>query len=98
MNQFMVVFELPLVLPEDFIALIPEQRQRIDELISGGTMQSYAVSEDRLQIWSTIFASSKKEVQTIIDTLPLTVYMSVQIHSLLFNNTRSIVIPKPSLN
>ena len=58
----MVEFELPEELSDDFLALIPEQREVVDRLMTQGKIRSYALSLDRSVLWVVMEAVSEFEV------------------------------------
>ncbi len=90
-KQFMVEFELPEDLTEDFLALIPRQRYMINELLVEGTVRSYALSIDRSTLWTVIEAQSEFEVMEIIAKMPLADYMHPHVSELFFYNSPELV-------
>jgi hypothetical protein len=86
-KTFMVEFELPEELSADFVALIPEQRQMIDRLMTQGRIRSYALSMDRSVLWVVVEASSEFEVMELIAGFPLADYMQPYISELMFHNS-----------
>jgi muconolactone delta-isomerase len=98
MNQYLVDLDLPLEMTEEFIALIPDQRRQIDELMSDGIVLSYALSQDRTKVWATINAESESEVQEILEMMPLIEFMEPTIYELAFYNATGNGLPAISLN
>lgn len=98
MPQFMVVFELPEPFPEEFIALIPEQRVHIDELVQNGIIQSYSLSLDRTSLWCVVNSETELHVVETIHEFPLIDYMDYEICELMFTTTTIAKIPAFSLN
>ena len=92
----MVEFAIP-PLNEEMIALIPRQRHMIDQYMSQEKVISYALSEDRSQLWAVFKANSEEELEQMIETLPMTSFMEYEYHALMFNNMLQI-IPALSLN
>ncbi|MEO0339229.1 MAG: muconolactone Delta-isomerase family protein [Bacteroidota bacterium] len=90
-KQFMVEFELPDELTEDFLALIPRQRYMINELLVEGTVRSYALSLDRSTLWTVIEARSEFEVMEIIAKMPLADHMHPHVSELFFYNSPELV-------
>lgn len=98
MNQYLVDFDLPEELDEEFMALIPEQRTQIDELMSSGIVLSYALAFDRSKVWATVNAESMEEVEEIINTMPLNHLMEAVVYELEFYTATGNGLPAISLN
>lgn len=98
MNQFIVDFEIPEELSDEFIALIPKHRAHINNLMDNGLVLSYALSLDRSKVWATINAESEHEVEDIIATFPLINYMQATVYELEFYNATGSGLPAISLN
>ncbi|MEM6377925.1 MAG: muconolactone Delta-isomerase family protein [Bacteroidota bacterium] len=90
-RSYMIEFELPDTLTEEFLALIPRQRYAVNELLVEGTIRSYALALDRSTIWAVIEAESEFEVLEIISQLPLSDYMHPHVSELFFHNTPEII-------
>ncbi|MES2593510.1 MAG: muconolactone Delta-isomerase family protein [Bacteroidota bacterium] len=98
MNTYMVSIQLPDELTEDFISLIPKQREMIDELMNEGKILQYALAIDRSKLWITLSADSKKDVLVIISAFPLIDYMKPNVFELAFYNSISTELPKLIMN
>jgi hypothetical protein len=98
MNQYLIDFDLPQELDEEFISLIPEQRSQIDELMSNGIVLSYALALDRSKVWATINAESVMEVEEIIHSMPLNHLMEAVVYELEFYSATGNGLPAISLN
>lgn len=98
MNQYLVDFDLPLELNDEFIQLIPDQRRQIDELMANGIVLSYALAIDRSKVWATVNAESAEEVQEILNSMPLIHFMEPVIYELEFYNATGNGLPAISLN
>lgn len=98
MNQYLVDFDLPLELNDEFIQLIPDQRRQIDELMANGIVLSYALAVDRSKVWATVNAESAEEVQEILNSMPLIHFMEPVIYELEFYNATGNGLPAISLN
>lgn len=87
MQQFyMVEFELPNLLPAAFLERIPAQRSKIDELMVKGKIRSYSLSENRSKLWVIVVAKSEFEVMELLETLPLSDFMTPTITALMFHH------------
>jgi hypothetical protein len=98
LKQFIADIELPEVLTEDFLNLIPEQRKLVDELLENGTIYFYSLAFDRSRLWVGIRANSEAEVWNILYTFPLIEYMNADIHELAFHNVEKASVFELSLN
>ena len=97
LKQYMVEFDVPDPLTEEFLDIIPQQRDVLDALFSEGKLLSYTVSADRSRVWAVMIAESESELLTYIDELPMTPYMDYDYSELMFYNTVHL-IPAMSLN
>lgn len=98
MKQYMVDVELPGVLSEEFVSLIPTQRDQVNKLMAEGKINSYTLSMDRSRLWIILSAKSDTEVFRILSTFPLRRYMDAKIFELAFHNTTTAQFPQISLN
>lgn len=97
LKQYMVEFEVPRPLTEDFLAMIPDQRHALDQLFTNGKLLSYTVASDRSKVWAVMIAESESELLRYIDELPMTPYMDFDYCELMFYNTVHLM-PAMSLN
>jgi len=98
MKQFyMVELELPELFVQNFTDQIKEQRKKIEEFMSQGTIKSYSLSLNRSKLWMILSAYSEFEVMDIISDLPSSEFMVPSIAPLMFHNTNQQV-PSFSLN
>lgn len=98
MNHYLIDFELPHELTDEFMSLIPKHRAHIDEMMETGVVLSYALSSDRTKVWATLNATSKEEVQEIIKTMPLNHMMRSTVYELAFYLATGNGLPAISLN
>lgn len=89
---FMVEFELPATMSEEFMALIPRHRYVINQMLVEGIIQSYCLALDRSRVWAIINADSEEALMNEIDRMPLANYMTPYISELMFHNTASAVM------
>jgi muconolactone delta-isomerase len=94
----MVEFQLPYELDGEFMAKIPAQRQKINEMMESGRISSYTLASDRSKLWCIIKAENEIEVLTTISAFPLIDYMEHTITELMFTNTVAFRLPLFSLN
>lgn len=89
---FMTEFKLPVVLTEDFVRLIPRQREFVTYLLAEGKIKSYSLSLDRSRLWVVFSAQTEYEVLEIISQFPLADYMTPSIMELAFHNAQDTVL------
>ncbi|MCC7244404.1 MAG: hypothetical protein IT269_01885 [Saprospiraceae bacterium] len=97
-TQYMVDFTLPKDLSEDFISRIPQQRSLVNKLMSDCKILNYALSLENSKLWVIFSVESEEELLELIQRLPLSRYMKVEMHALTFFNTANILQPNFSLN
>lgn len=83
----MVEFDLPEIIDEEFMALIPKQRYVINSMLAKGRVQSYALSIDRSRLWAIMKGESEFDVMESIAQMPLSPFMIPHVSELMFNNT-----------
>ncbi len=98
MSQFMIEFDLPATMSEEFASKIPLQRLKVNEMMEDGRLVSYALSIDRQKLWCIVKSETEFDAMEIIAEFPLIDYMKPTITELMFNNVVSMRIPLFSLN
>ena len=96
--EYMAEIDLPLPFSNEFVSLIPAQRELIDKLMKEKIITSYAVSLEKGKLWATIFAASEKNVCEILSTFPVINFVKFKISKLAFHNTIGHALPQFSLN
>ncbi len=97
-HQYMVEFNLPEDLTDDFLELIPLQRNIIHTLLAEGILVNYAISLQNSRLWAVINADSEEEVEEILADWPLLPYLEGSIHLLTFYKSKEETQPAFSLN
>jgi muconolactone delta-isomerase len=92
-KNFMIEFELPEELDEEFMELIPEQREVVNQLMSEGILKSYSLAMDHSVLWVVVTADTEFEVMEIIAQMPLSDYMQPFISELMFHNGAEAMSP-----
>lgn len=98
MKQYMVDIDLPKEVSEEFISLIPTQREQVNKLMAEGKINSYTLSMDRSRLWIILTAKTDSDVFKLLATFPLRRYMDAKIYELAFHNTITAQFPQISLN
>ncbi|MEM1214459.1 MAG: muconolactone Delta-isomerase family protein [Bacteroidota bacterium] len=91
-NAYMVEFELPEDMTEDFISLIPKQRYVINQMMVEGVIQNYSLSLDRARLWAVMSCDTEFEVMEELTRMPLIDYMVPHVSQLMFHNSSSEVL------
>jgi len=99
MAAYMFQFELSTPFTEEMAAVIPRQRELVNQLFVEGRLLAYSVSQLRTAIWCVMSAESEQEALEVVATFPLHPYFTdVMCHPLLFHNTVPASLPDISLN
>jgi hypothetical protein len=98
MNSYMVDIDLPELLSNEFIKLIPKQRSFVKKMMSEGVISNYSLSFDRKKLWVVINADTPLEAKTIVESFPIYNHIKYKINSLLFHETNITSIPHMWLN
>jgi hypothetical protein len=80
MQQYQVTIEFEM--DEEFLDLVPAHRTYINYLINKGIIDHYAVSMETHRSWITLNATSKDEVESLLEKSPLFKFWSVEIDEL----------------
>lgn len=91
-HTYMIEFELPEVMTEEFMALIPQQRYLINQMLAEGTIKSYSLSLDRSRLWVILSAASELEAMEIVTTFPLNDFMTPNLSELMFHNSADMLM------
>ncbi len=97
-RTFMVEFELPEVLTDEFMSLIPEQRYVINKMMADGQLKSYSLALDRSMLWAVFDADSEFQVLELIAQMPLSDFMDPYVSELMFHNAANDIVHQFSLN
>lgn len=98
LKQFMAEVKLPKTLTEDFVKLIPEQRELVNKLMIDGKLLSYSLSADRGKLWALFLAESKMEVEEILNDFPIEKYMTYVVSELMFSENSIHKLSQFSMN
>lgn len=78
-------------MPQEMIELVGAQRDKVDELIFEGEILSYTLSRNRERLWIVVETETEDDAFDIISELPLTKFMKVDIHPLMFHDSADFV-------
>ena len=97
MEQFLVEMYLP-EMTEDFVAIVPAQRDYINGCMSKGSIRSYSLSADRSKLWIVFATRSEEEMKRIISKFPIIDWVNYKSYPLMFHNSMELMLPAISLN
>jgi len=98
LNTFQVHIKLPEVFTHRFAALIPQQRERVNQLLKNRTVLNYALDMDRSNLWVIIQAKHEQEVMDILATFPIIKDVKVNVFELAFFDSAPIGLPELIMN
>lgn len=90
----MIDVDLPLVIGQEFISLIPHQRAHINHLMEQGIVLSYSLSIDRSKLWIVLRAKGEGHAMKIMEKMPMYSYFQVTAFPLAFHNHVSLGLPE----
>lgn len=97
-HKFMVEFDIPRDVGQEFFDLIPMQRLLVKQYFDQNILISYCVNQNRSKLWAIFLANSKDELEGYVEKLPLTSFMQYQCEELMFHEFSERELPYISLN
>ena len=98
LDTFQVHIKLPDIFTRRFAALIPQQRERVNQLMEERTILNYALDMDRSQLWVTMQAEDQESVMDILATFPIIKEVKVEIFELAFFDSAPMGLPELIMN
>lgn len=99
MPAFAVSFRLPQSFTEDFMAIIPQHRTFINQLLAEHVIEAYAISASRSRGWAIITGEDEEAVSAIVAQFPLYSYLrSIEVDELFIFDSAASRFPHISLN
>ena len=95
---FMVHIILPDVFTSGFYELIPEHKERINDLLEKRILLNYSLDMQRKNIWAFVEAESIREVHQLLRTFTISHEVKVHIHELAFHNAAPVALPDLIMN
>jgi hypothetical protein len=96
-TRYFVEFDINTPFTKEMAMYIPSQRKRVSTLFYEGKILSYSISAERDKLWVVFVASSEEELVSLIESLPMIIFMTYRYRALMFVQMAS-VIPEMSLN
>ena len=98
MEMFMVEIVLPYYKDEEFMALIPRQRDQIGTLLQTGIITSFSLNQERTKIWLVMAAQNEDAAQKVIEQLAMFKFMEIELQSLLAFDRAAFSLPPLVMN
>ena len=98
LNTFQIHIVLPDVFTRRFSALIPQQRERVNQLLEERTILSYALDIERNQLWVTMQAKNQEALMDILSTFPIIKDVRLEIFELAFFDSAPMGLPDLIMN
>lgn len=98
LDTFQVHITLPDIFTRRFAALIPQQRERVNQLLEERVILNYALDMERTQLWVTMQAKNQEAVMDILATFPIIKDVKVEIFELAFFDAAPMGLPELNMN
>ena len=98
LNSFQVHITLPDIFTRRFAALIPQQRERVNQLLEERVILNYALDMERSHLWVTMQAKDQEAVMDILATFPIIKDVKVEIFELAFFDAAPMGLPELNMN
>jgi hypothetical protein len=97
-STFLAHLILPEFFPTKFMALIPKQRARVNQLMDQGVIKSYSLDMARRNVWAFIEANDEEEVMEYLQSFPIIKEVKIRIHELAFYDSAPVGLPELIMN
>jgi hypothetical protein len=98
MEMFMIEMEFPYYKDEEFMALIPRQREQIANLLQTGILTSFALNSERTRGWIVMAAQNEAAAMTILEQFPLHKFINFDIQTLIAFDRAAFSLPPLVMN
>lgn len=98
LNSFQIHITLPDIFSRRFAALIPQQRERVNQLLEERVILNYALDMERSHLWVTMQAKDQEAIMDILATFPIIKDVKVEIFELAFFDTAPMGLPELNMN
>lgn len=97
-NSFQIHITLPDIFSRRFAALIPQQRERVNQLMEERVILNYALDMERSHLWVTMQAKDQEGIMDILATFPIIKDVKVEIFELAFFDSAPMGLPELNMN
>jgi hypothetical protein len=98
LDTFQVHITLPDVFTRRFASLIPQQRERVNQLLQERVILNYALDIDRSHLWVTMQAKDQQTIMDVLATFPIIKDVKVEIFELSFFDSAPMGLPELIMN
>ncbi len=98
LDTFQVHITLPDVFTRRFASLIPQQRERVNQLLQERVILNYALDIDRSHLWVTMQAKDQQTIMDVLATFPIIKDVKVEIFELAFFDSAPMGLPELIMN
>lgn len=98
LETFQVHIKLPDVFTKRFAALIPAQRDRVNQLMDARVILNYALDMERANLWVTMQGKNQTEIMDVLSTFPIIKDVKVEIFELAFFDSAPMGLPELIMN
>ena len=98
LDTFQVHITLPDIFTRRFASLIPQQRERVNQLLQERVILNYALDIDRSHLWVTMQAKDQQTIMDILATFPIIKDVKVEIFELAFFDSAPMGLPELIMN
>ena len=98
LDTFQVHIKLPDIFTRRFAALIPQQRERVNQLLEERVILNYALDMERANLWVTMQAKDQEAAMDILSTFPIIKDVKVEIFELAFFDSAPMGLPELIMN
>jgi hypothetical protein len=98
LDTFQIHITLPDIFTRRFAALIPQQRERVNQLLEKRIILNYALDMERSHLWVTMQAKNQEEIMDILATFPIIKDVKVEIFELAFFDSAPMGLPEIIMN
>ena len=97
MNKFLFTLFLTEI-DDNFMQLIPQHRERVNELLVREVIETYAVNADRTRGWIVVNAETQEEAIEVIESFTIRDYFTYDLDQLFIYDNALGLMPKMVLN
>ena len=98
MKIFMIDIELPEVKDEQFMQLVPQQRELVNRWLTQGIILSYTLNLSKSKLWVVGEARAKENMLGLLQQFPIYAYIKFEMHEVQFHDVAPSQMPQLWLN
>jgi hypothetical protein len=98
MEMYMIEMEFPYYKDEEFMALIPRQRDQITTLLQTGVLTSFALNSERTKGWLVMAAQNEAAAMSVLEQFPLYKFINFDLQTLIAFDRAAFSLPPLVMN